>query len=183
MEKKRRKVDESSECETGTKTDGYIPTRPGWCIAYYLCVAFNAALRAFFASTAYYLLALTFNCIDLQYTNPVHRPTPRSSPGTPGDEFFSIWKNLTGLAERPGMEVRYDRLYDNAERWLILRIFGSVRPDPPTPLQLANNFSGIIYLLFVFFCVQTATCGLFGSLSFVILERWIAQAKFLNLFS
>ena len=123
----------------GCQKNWYIPIRSGWCITYYLCVAFVAALRAFFASTAYYLLALTCNCIDLQYSNPSHRPTLCSSPGTPATNFFSIWKNVSGLAERPGMEVRYDRLYDNVQWWLILCIFGSVLSNRPTSLQLANN--------------------------------------------
>lgn len=137
------------------------PARLMYRVLFVCCV--RCCIARFFCF--YRLLFISTN-VQL-YWSAIYQPrsssTPCPSPGTPGDEFFSIWKDLSGLAERPGMEVRYDRLYDNAERWLILPIFGSVRPDLPTSLQLANNFSGIIYLLFVFFFyVQTTTCGFFA---------------------
>lgn len=85
------------EWEEGT----YVPTyRRGWCIAYYLCVVFVAALRAFFCS--HRLLFISTN-VQL-YWSAIYHPHP--APPTPPMDFFPLFENVSGLYR--GMEVCYD---------------------------------------------------------------------------
>lgn len=85
------------EREEGT----YVPTyRRGWCIAYYLCVVFVAALRAFFCS--HRLLFISTN-VQL-YWSAIYHPHP--APPTPPMDFFPLFENVSGLYR--GMEVCYD---------------------------------------------------------------------------
>lgn len=85
------------EREEGT----YVPTyRRGWCIAYYLCVVFVAALRAFFCS--HRLLFISTN-VQL-YWSAIYHPHP--APPTLPMDFFPLFENVSGLYR--GMEVCYD---------------------------------------------------------------------------
>lgn len=74
--------------------------RRGWCIAYYLCVVFVAALRAFFCS--HRLLFISTN-VQL-YWSAIYHPHP--APPTPPMDFFPLFENVSGLYR--GMEVCYD---------------------------------------------------------------------------
>lgn len=59
----------------------------------------------FFASTAYYLLALTCNCIDLQYNNPARRPTIPLNVGWDAPQatnFFPFGKTYLDLPNARG---------------------------------------------------------------------------------
>lgn len=71
----------------------------GWCIAYYLCVVFVAALRAFFCS--HRLLFISTN-VQLYWSAIYHpHPAPPTSHG-----FFPLFENVSGLCR--GMQVCYD---------------------------------------------------------------------------
>lgn len=66
-----------------------------------LCSLLHCAL--FSAPTAYYLLALTCNCIDLQYT------TRTPAPPTPPMDFFPLFENVSGLCRGDGSLLRLAR--------------------------------------------------------------------------
>lgn len=88
------------EREEGT----YVPTyRRGWCIAYYLCVVFVAALRAFFCS--HRLLFISTN-VQL-YWSAIYHPHP--APPTPPMDFFPLFENVSGLCRGDGSLLRLAR--------------------------------------------------------------------------
>lgn len=82
----------------------YVPTyRRGWCIAYYLCVVFVAALRAFFCS--HRLLFISTN-VQL-YWSAIYHPHP--APPTPPMDFFPLFENVSGLCRGDGSLLRLAR--------------------------------------------------------------------------
>lgn len=88
------------EREEGT----YVPTyRRGWCIAYYLCVVFVAALRAFFCS--HRLLFISTN-VQL-YWSAIYHPHP--APPTPPMDFFSSFRECIRTLPGDGSLLRLAR--------------------------------------------------------------------------
>lgn len=95
----RQEGDEARAGGSERKARTYLPTGvvDVLRIICVLCSLLHCAL--FSAPTAYYLLALTCNCIDLQYTT-------RTQPHPRPDGFFPLFENVSGLCR--GMEVCYD---------------------------------------------------------------------------
>lgn len=138
MRKKESNVEKKRDSEKELDSCAYLPAYlPAWLMyrvlfvcCVHCCIArFFRYRRLLFISTNVQLywsaiyhphptpplsVALDVPCPLL----PFLRPVPAI---TLADEFFSIWKNVSGLAECPGIKVPCDRFCDNTQRWLIRR--------------------------------------------------------------
>ena len=145
----------SSKSERGTRWCAprirvYLPTRGLVDVSRIICVLHSLLQCAlFFAPTAYYLLALTCNCIDLQYTtHPTYLPTAAPPPFTSSSSSSSIPSAtpFAFAATHPGIFLPFvERIWtcrapgDCTRMYRFCRrVFGSIEPEKNISLLISQ---------------------------------------------